>query len=157
MDSSLITIGPSKLRSYLSLDKNILFINYSSFPKVNDYVHVKEGSVIELFTVSGRHKYFVIWEIHCKLFNNKIISVLSNDFTDFRPVRSENISLPDVFSGRSGPRSPYLPSGRSNNTNRGKPKTQCIHYISARDDSKRQCRNFATDDSNYCHVHNNRH
>ena len=156
MDYSLPSMGPTKLISYMSTSKSVLFINYLSFPKVGDYVHVKVGSVIELFSISGRKNYYVVYEIRCKVFNGSIIHVLNNHLTGFRPVRSETFRLPDVTSGSSTSRSPYLPSGRSNNTNRGKPKKQCIYYIYARDDSNRQCRNFATDGSNYCHVHNNR-
>jgi hypothetical protein len=158
MDSRLTPIGPSKLKSYLSVDNNLLFINYSTFPKVNDCVYVKEGSVIELSgSIIDRNEYYVTCEIHCKLLNNKITNVLSNNFTNFRPVRSENTILPDVFNGRYEQRSPYLPSGRSNNTKRSGSNTQCIHYIYARDDSKRQCRNYAINGSSYCHVHCNRH
>jgi hypothetical protein len=156
MDYSLPSMGPTKLISYMSTSKSVLFINYLSFPKVGDYVHVKVGSVIELFSISGCKKYYVVYEIRCKVLNGNIIHVLNNHLTGFRPVRSETFRLPDVTSGSSTSRSPYLPSGRSNNTNRGKPKKQCIYYIYARDDSNRQCRNFATDGSNYCHVHNNR-
>lgn len=157
MDYCLPAMGPTKLRGYLSTTDALLFLNYMSFPKVGEYVHVKVGSVIELFSVSGQNKYYVTYDIHCKLLNSRITSVLSNDYTDFRPVRSENFRLPDVTSGSSTSFSPYLSYGRSNNTNRGEKKRQCIHYIHDKNEQRRQCRLYAIHDSSYCHVHNNRH